>query len=365
LSSDEDRQALGEIKHLFIGGEALQASLVRQLRVATSASIENMYGPTETTIWSSTLSVPDVVSGVVPIGTPIANTQLYVLDANQQPVPMGMPGELFIGGDGVARGYFKRPDLTETRFFADPATGGRMYRTGDLVCLDPQSGEIKFIGRTDFQVKVRGYRIELGEIETAIGAFPGVKENVVLARQDDATDVRLVAYLRLDGEALDEATLRAHLSAVLPPYMVPSHFVAMEAFPLTPNLKVDRNKLPAPKPLAPVEASVAVETVPKNDAQRTVSEAFKRTLGLQQIGLNENFFALGGHSLLAVHMHRELKGSVAPDLAITDIFRYPTVASLALRIAQTGQPDVRLTGAAQRAAERRNAMASRFQPNAR
>lgn len=363
LSSDEDRAALGQIKHLFIGGEALQASLVRQLRAATGASIENMYGPTETTIWSSTLLVPDMVSGVVPIGTPIANTQLYVLDAHRQPVPKGMPGELFIGGDGVARGYHNRPDLTETRFFPDPATGGRMYRTGDLVSVDPETGQIKFIGRTDFQVKVRGYRIELGEIETAIGAFPGITENVVLARRDDEADVRLVAYLRLGAGTLDEVALRSHLAAALPPYMVPSHFVVMDAFPLTPNLKVDRNKLPAPKAQAvaaePVE-SAAIE-MPETEAQRTVSDIFKRTLGLQQVGPNENFFALGGHSLLAVHMHRELKGSVAPDLAITDIFRYPTVASLALRISRTGQPDVRLTGAAQRAAERRNAMAARFQ----
>ncbi|WP_108395452.1 MupA/Atu3671 family FMN-dependent luciferase-like monooxygenase [Devosia submarina] len=364
LSSDEDRAALGQIKHLFIGGEALQASLVRQLRAATGASIENMYGPTETTIWSSTLLVPDQASGVVPIGTPIANTQLYVLDGHGQPVPMGIPGELFIGGDGVARGYHNRPDLTEARFFPDPATGGRMYRTGDLVSVDPDSGQIRFIGRTDFQVKVRGYRIELGEIETAIGAFPGIKENVVLARRDDEADVRLVAYLRLVGGTLDEEALRAHLASALPPYMVPSHFVVMDAFPLTPNLKVDRNQLPAPiaqaVSAAPVESSAEV---PETDAQRAVSDIFKRTLGLQQVGPNENFFALGGHSLLAVHMHRELKGSVAPDLAITDIFRYPTVASLALRISEAGQPDVRLTGAAQRAAGRRNAMAARFQAN--
>ncbi|WEK03722.1 MAG: LLM class flavin-dependent oxidoreductase [Candidatus Devosia phytovorans] len=366
LSADEDKAALAAVRHLFIGGEALNASLVRQIGEATSASIENMYGPTETTIWSSTLSVPANVDGVVPIGTPIANTQLYVLDANQQPVPMGIPGELFIGGDGVTRGYYNRPDLTETRFFADPATGGRMYKTGDLVSVDPQSPQIKFIGRTDFQVKVRGYRIELGEIETAIGGFAGIKENVVLARKDDASDVRLVAYLRLTGVEFDEAALRAHLSATLAPYMVPSQFVVMQAFPLTPNAKVDRNKLPAPKAQAlPAQPAAGndEDTPPENDAQRTIAEAFKRTLGLQQIGLYDNFFALGGHSLLAVHVHRELKGSVAPDLAITDIFRYPTVAGLAQRIAQSGQPDVRLTGAAQRAAERRNAMANRLRPN--
>lgn len=365
LSAEEDKQALAQIQHLFIGGEALNGSLVRQLGGATSASIENMYGPTETTIWSSTMSAADDVDGVVPIGTPIANTQLYVLDTNQQPVPMGIPGELFIGGEGVTRGYYNRPDLTETRFFADPVTGGRMYKTGDLVSIDPQSRQIKFIGRTDFQVKIRGYRIELGEIETAIGAFPGIKENVVLARHDDATNIRLVAYLRsADGE-LDEGALRKHLLEALPPYMVPSHFIVLKAFPLTPNLKVDRNRLPAPTSQASVAQSVDIvkaDAMPENEAQRTIAEAFKRTLGLQQIGLNDNFFALGGHSLLAVHMHRELKTSVAPDLAITDIFRYPTVAALALRISQSGLPDVRLTAAAQRAAERRNVIVNRFRP---
>lgn len=363
LSADEDKQALAKIRHLFIGGEALNSSLVRQLNTATTASIENMYGPTETTIWSSTMSVQGGTDGVVPIGTPIANTQLYVLDPNQQPVPPGLPGELFIGGDGVTRGYFNRADLTETRFFFDPATGGRMYKTGDLVSIDPQSRQIKFIGRTDFQVKIRGYRIELGEIETAIGTYPGVKENVVLARKDDAPDVRLVAYLRLLSADFDENALRKHLAATLPSYMVPSQFVVMQTFPLTPNLKVDRNKLPAPKAQLAAETSAAnavVEALPENDAQRTIAEAFKRALGLQHVGLNDNFFALGGHSLLAVHMHRELKANTAPDLAITDIFRYPTVAALAQRISQSGQPDIRLTGAAQRAAERRNAMANRL-----
>jgi natural product biosynthesis luciferase-like monooxygenase protein len=364
LSSGEDKAALAAIKHLFIGGEALNASLVRQIRDASNASIENMYGPTETTIWSSTLGVPDIVEGVVPIGTPIANTQLYVLDAHQQPVPTGMAGELYIGGDGVTRGYHDRPDLTQARFFPDPATGRRMYRTGDLVSLEQHSRQIRFLGRTDFQVKVRGYRIELGEIETAIGAFAGVKENVVIARKDDESDVRLVAYLRLSNSNFDEAALRAHLTAMLAPYMVPSQFVVMNSFPLTPNAKVDRNKLPAPQvQVSQPTESESADTLPESDTQRIVAEAFKRTLGLSQIGLSDNFFALGGHSLLAVHVHRELKNSVAPDLAITDIFRYPTVAGLAQRISQSGQPDSRLEGAALRAAQRRNAMANRSRPS--
>lgn len=364
LSTDQDKAALADIKHLFIGGEALNASLVRQIREASDASIENMYGPTETTIWSSTLNVPEIVDGVVPIGTPIANTQLYVLDAHKQPVPAGMAGELYIGGDGVTRGYHNRPDLTETRFFPDPATGGRMYRTGDLVSLDQHTRQIKFLGRTDFQVKVRGYRIELGEIETAIGAFGSVKENVVIARKDDESDVRLVAYIRLNDTNFDEAALRTHLATMLPAYMVPSQFVVMSSFPLTPNAKIDRNKLPAPRDQAvQTTQSTSTDTLPESDTQRIVAEAFKRTLGVSQVGLSDNFFNLGGHSLLAVHMHRELKNSLAPDLAITDIFRYPTVAGLAQRISQSGQPDTRFEGAALRAAQRRNAMANRSRPS--
>ncbi|KKB80718.1 luciferase [Devosia limi DSM 17137] len=354
LSEEADRQALGAVQHLFIGGEALHGRLVKDLRASTAASIENMYGPTETTIWSSTITVDDT-DGVVPIGTPIANTQLYVLDANQRPVPAGMPGELYIAGDGVARGYYQRPDLTESRFQANPFAAGRMYRTGDLVSIDPGSGDIMFLGRTDFQVKVRGYRIELGEIESAIGSFPGIREAVVVAQADNPADVRLVGYVRLTAGELDEVALRAHLANALPSYMVPSHFMVLKSFPLTPNMKVDRKRLPAP--VAVTTAAPTEERAPlDNDAQRTIAAAFQRALGLPEIGLNDNFFALGGHSLLAVHVHRELKASLAPDLAITDLFRYPTVAALALRIADAGKPDERLSGAAQRAAARRAAM---------
>ena len=354
LSDETDKAALGAVKHMFIGGEALHGRLVKDLRATTAASIENMYGPTETTIWSSTITVEDT-DGVVPIGTPIANTQLYVLDANQQPVPAGMPGELYIAGDGVTRGYYQRPDLTESRFMANPFTAGRMYRTGDLVGIDPTDGDVMFLGRTDFQVKVRGYRIELGEIETAMGSFPGVREAVVVAQADNPEDVRLIGYVRLSEGELDEEALRTHLASALPSYMVPSHFLALKSFPLTPNMKVDRNRLPTP---VPTQAAAAdEEEVPlDNDAQRIIAAAFQRALGLPHVGLNDNFFALGGHSLLAVQVHRELKGSVAPDLAITDLFRYPTVAALALRITDAGKPDERLSGAAQRAAARRAAM---------
>ena len=247
LMDDDARQALRGVRHLFIGGEALQAALVRELRSVTDATIENMYGPTETTVWSSTMTVGEQPDGVVPLGTPIANTQLYVLDHALRPVPAGQPGELFIGGDGVARGYLKRPELTAERFLPNPFTQkGRMYRTGDLVRRD-EHGAIQFIGRVDHQVKVRGYRIELGEIEAHLATHPSIAEAVVVVREDKPNDVRIVAYLRLKGPAISDEALRAHVRQKLPDYMMPAHFVPLQRFPLTPNAKVDRSRLPRPE----------------------------------------------------------------------------------------------------------------------
>jgi natural product biosynthesis luciferase-like monooxygenase protein len=355
LVGADDRRAIGTVKHLFIGGEALHGSLLTELRNVTAASIENMYGPTETTIWSSTVSV-EPSDGVAPLGRPIANTQLYVLDGAQRPLPPGMPGELYIGGDGVTRGYLNREELSRERFLPNPFAGGRMYRTGDLVRFK-QDGTLQFLGRADHQVKVRGYRIELGEIEARIGFYPGIREVVVVAREDRANDVRLVAYLRVMTQISTEA-LREHLAETLPDYMIPSHFVALDHFPLTPNAKVDRSKLPKPgteKPVAPVEAFVA----PADGLQRAIAESFRRTLGVERVGLGDNFFALGGHSLLAVQIHRELKATVAPELTITDLFRFPTVSALAEHIAGRSDTTQRLSKVADRAAMRRNALGDR------
>ena len=247
LLMDEDtRRALKDVRHLFVGGEALQAALVRELRSMTEATIDNMYGPTETTIWSATTVVGEQPDGVVPLGTPIANTQLYVLDHARRPVPAGQPGELFIGGDGVARGYLQRPELTSERFLPNPFTAhGRMYRTGDLVRQD-ERGAIHFIGRADHQVKVRGYRIELGEIEAHLATHPSIAEAVVVVREDKPNDVRIVAYLRPKDRAASDESLRAHVREKLPDYMMPAHFVSLQRFPLTPNAKVDRSRLPRP-----------------------------------------------------------------------------------------------------------------------
>ncbi|WP_230989500.1 MupA/Atu3671 family FMN-dependent luciferase-like monooxygenase [Devosia faecipullorum] len=356
LMGEADRRALAQVKHLFIGGEALPGSLVAELRAATPATIENMYGPTETTIWSSTVAVAASEPGVVPLGRPIANTQLYVLDQHQRPVPPGVPGELYIGGDGVGRGYHNRPDLTEERFLNNPFAGGRMYRTGDLTRFLPD-GRLQFLGRTDHQVKVRGYRIELGEIEARISEFPGVAEAVVVAREDRADDTRLVAYLRQSG-AVDEALLRAHLGESLPGHMIPAHFVTLQSFPLTPNAKVDRKALPAPEPVR-LEAETLDYVQPDNSMERGIAAVFQRILGVERVGLSDSFFALGGHSLLAVQAHRDLKASIAPNMAITDLFRFPTVGALAAHLSDASASSDRLSKVADRAAARRAALGNR------
>lgn len=358
MMSDEDREALAEVRHLFIGGEALQPGLVDALGKATRATVENMYGPTETTIWSSTGPALSNGAGAVPLGTPIANTQLYILDDALRPVPRSAAGELFIGGDGVTRGYLGREDLTRERFLENPfVAGGRIYRTGDLVRIGGD-GEIQFIGRADHQVKVRGYRIELGEIEARLGRHPDVAEAVVIVREDEPDDVRIVAYLRFTGEQVPDAALKAHVAEALPDFMVPAHFVALESFPQTPNAKVDRKALPRPE--AARKALAEREYIaPSDDLEVRISDAFKRLLGVERVGRSDNFFTLGGHSLLAVQLHRNLKANIDEKLTITDVYRFPTVAGLAAHIRDRGEAAKGLEKVANRAATRRQVMLGR------
>ncbi|PIE12983.1 MAG: peptide synthetase [Rhodobacterales bacterium] len=332
--NEESRMALGRVKHLMIGGEALPGNLVKEFNGLTDATIENMYGPTETTIWSTT-ETARAGEGVVNIGTPIANTQVYVLDESGAPVPVGVPGELFIGGEGVTRGYWQRPDLTAERFLDNPFHAGRMYRTGDLVRWRGD-GKLDFLGRADHQVKLRGYRIELGEIETRLHDLPGVEQAVVMAREDTPGDLRLVAYLR--GQGPDEAAMRAALVRDLPDFMVPAHFVTVTDFPLTPNKKVDRKALPAPS-LVPARAQVSEQKLhEKGSVEAHISSVWTHVLGVDRIGARDSFFDLGGHSLLAVQAHREIRALCdVPRLAITDIFRFPTLGGLADRIRDLSQ----------------------------
>jgi natural product biosynthesis luciferase-like monooxygenase protein len=371
--NDEARAALGGLKTLLLGGEALPGALVADLRKASRARILNMYGPTETTIWSSVNEVT-AEEPIANIGTPLANQQMYVLDEALNPVPPGTAGELWIGGDGVTRGYWQRPDLTEERFKPDPFVtpdracpwGARMYRTGDLVRLRAD-GRLDFLGRADFQVKLRGYRIELGEIEAVLEAQSGVTQAVVLAREDSPGDLRLVAYLT--GTA-QEAGLRAAMGTLLPEHMVPAHFVTLDAFPLTPNRKVDRKALPAPSAAPMVETFVA----PASDIEAQLASIWARILGVPKVGAKDNFFALGGHSLLAVQAHREIRDQLnAPKLSITDIFRFPTLAALARHLDDTPKaavaaPPVANTTSAppiDRAEARNDAMARRIAMRAR
>lgn len=325
-ANDESRAALSRVPHVMIGGEALPGALARDLSELVGAPVQNMYGPTETTIWSTT-SMTSGGDGVAGIGTPIANTTLHVLNDALQPVPVGASGELWIGGEGVTRGYWKRPDLTNERFVLHD--GARLYRTGDLVRLRADGG-IEFLGRADHQVKIRGFRIEPGEIETILDAQKGIDQAVVIAREDTPGDVRLVAYLTGPGAGNTE-TLRSRLAVELPAHMVPSHFVALPAFPLTPNKKVDRKALPAHHVAAPSAPQPTEAT--GGGTQARLAEIWRAVLGVDTVRPTDSFFTLGGHSLLAVHTHREIREKLAlPGLSITDVFRFPVLADLARHI---------------------------------
>ncbi|MDP2087004.1 MAG: LLM class flavin-dependent oxidoreductase [Gemmobacter sp.] len=355
--NDEARAALAGVRTLLIGGEALAGNLVADLARATPARLLNMYGPTETTIWSTT-ETASAQEATVNIGTPIANTQVYVLDAAMMPQPVGVAGELWIGGAGVARGYWQRPDLTADRFRPNPFHPGRMYRTGDLVRWRPD-GRLDFLGRTDHQVKLRGYRIELGEIEAVAETCPGVQQAVVLAREDSPGDLRLVAYVTGDPSLAPDA-VRAHVAARLPDHMVPAHVVRLAEFPLTPNRKVDRKALPPPAAGAP--APLAFEA-PSEGVEAVIAQVWQRVLNLPSVGARDNFFALGGHSLLAVQAHREIRAALGTTkLSITDIFRFPTLAALAAHLDDGAGPAAPATEpgeAADRAAQRAEAMSAR------
>jgi amino acid adenylation domain-containing protein len=310
-------------------GEALPIDLAEQL-VERSAEVWDMYGPTETTVWSSWWRVPKPV-GAVLIGRPMANTQLYVLDRHLQPLPVGVPGELFIGGDGVTGGYLDRPELDAERFLPDPfRPGGRLYRTGDVARFRAD-GNVEYLGRNDGQVKVRGYRIELGEIEAALSRHPSVGQAVVAAREDRPGDARLAAYVvNRPGQELAEDVLRDHLRRILPEYMVPQHFVRMETLPLTPNGKIDRKALPVPEA---TNAAVERYVAPRSEAERLLAQLWEEALGVRRIGVHDDFFGLGGHSLLAAQVTVRLAREHGIALPMRRMFEAPTIARFAPLIA--------------------------------
>ncbi|MFJ9890726.1 amino acid adenylation domain-containing protein [Streptomyces sp. NPDC091287] len=324
---------------VLAGGEALPAGLAGQL-TSLAPEVTNLYGPTETTIWSTAARIGQV-EGAPAIGKPIANTQVYVLDAGLSPVPPGVPGDLYIAGEGLARGYFGRPDLTAERFVAGPfgAPGSRMYRTGD-VARWTHEGDLQFAGRTDDQVKVRGFRIELGEIETVLCALPQVAQAAVVARQDEAGEQRLVAYtVAAPGATVTVPALREAIAARLPEYMVPSAFVALGELPLTPNGKTDRKALPAPDFGTLPTAGAA----PRTPQEEILSGLFAETLGLPKVGIHDDFFELGGHSLHATRLVSRTRTAFDVELPLRLLWEAPTVAQLAalLRGADDARPPVR------------------------
>ncbi|MEM7061632.1 MAG: amino acid adenylation domain-containing protein [Cyanobacteria bacterium P01_B01_bin.77] len=321
---------------ILCGGEALDLALAKRL-MNCGEEVWNVYGPTETTIWSSALalSAEQLASGTVPIGHPLDNTQFYVLDQQQQPVPVGVAGELYIGGMGLAQGYWHRPELTAEKFVASPLmvsnTHSRIYRTGDRVRYR-EDGTLDYLGRFDQQTKLRGYRIELGEIEAAIATHSAITQAIATVQGDRPADQRLGAYLKLangsDGADLVKE-LRSYLIPLLPTYMIPSAYQVLDTFPLTPNGKVDRKALPAIQP-----AAVAAHHQPTTSLERTLAEIWQNVLKLDSVSIYDNFFEVGGHSLLVVNAQSQIRQKLGIEISLMDLFQYPTLSTLANHIAQ-------------------------------
>jgi acyl-CoA synthetase (AMP-forming)/AMP-acid ligase II/aryl carrier-like protein len=317
----------GTLRKVLLGGEAIDAAMWRALATARGIAFHNMYGPTECSVDATC----GPITGDAPhIGAPMPNARIYILDAHRAPVPLGAIGEIWIGGTGVARGYLHRPELTAERFVDDPFLGShdpgmRMYRTGDLGRWR-SDGTIEYAGRNDLQVKIRGYRIELGEIEARLAQLAGVRDQVVVVRQDDPDDKRLVAYVvPRAGASLDPATLRAQLAAELPDYMLPAAFVVLDALPLNANGKLDRAALPIPDGTAMARRRYEP---PAEGAERVLATLWSELLEVDRVGRHDNFFELGGHSALAIALiHRMSEVRLQVDVQM--IFNAPTLADLA------------------------------------
>ncbi|HEV2799100.1 MAG TPA: amino acid adenylation domain-containing protein, partial [Pyrinomonadaceae bacterium] len=330
------------LQRVFCGGEELTPDLQQRFyRLLPTAKLYNLYGPTEATI-DATSHPCDATQQKVPIGRPVANTQIYILDRHLRPVPVGVPGELYIAGDGLARGYLNRPELTAERFLPDPfgAAGGRLYRTGDRARF-LSDGSIEYLGRVDYQVKVRGFRIELGEVEAALAAHPQVNEAVVVAREDEAGDKQLVAYLIADQATavfVESRELRAFLKEQLPDYMIPVHYVWLESFPLTPNGKVDRKALPAPDKTE--SASFGGYIAPQTPVQELLAGIWEGVLKVERVGITDNFFELGGHSLLAMLLASRVHEAFGVEVPLRTLFEEPTVTALATAVETALRVDV-------------------------
>jgi amino acid adenylation domain-containing protein len=319
------------LKQLLAGGDVLAIDHVRTaVGALASGHFVNGYGPTETTTFACChhITAATELADSVPIGRPIANTEIYILDPRRQPVPIGVPGELYIGGPGLARGYLNRPELTAERFVAHPfntSPGARLYRTGDRVRYRPD-GTIDFLGRFDDQVKVRGFRVEPGEIEAALLAHPAVREAALVARREPDGDQRLLAYFVANAQPPTTTALRAFLAERLPNHMLPTAAIAVEQLPRTANGKLDRDALPEPAERPELEQGY-VE--PRTDLERALAEIWQQLLRLDRIGINDDFFELGGHSLLAVRLFAEIERKLGARLPLSTLFETATIAGLA------------------------------------
>jgi amino acid adenylation domain-containing protein/thioester reductase-like protein len=318
------------LRAVVVGGEKARADAAAEWRRIAGRSVQwiNAYGPTETTVTAVAFTPPSgqaMPAGEVPIGRPLANVRAYVLDAARRPQPVGVPGELYLGGDGVARGYLDRPELTAERFVADPFHGGRMYRTGDRARWRVD-GQIEFLGRVDDQVKVRGFRIEPGEVEAALAKHPSVRQTAVIARPDESDHLHLVAYAAPAGSAtLDPAELTAFLRQSLPEYMLPAAWVILPDLPLTAGGKVDRRALPAPQAGRQRREYIA----PRTPTEETIAVMWSELFNVPKVGAEDNFFDLGGHSLMAVQLAARLSRAVGGEVSVRSVLFYPTVATLA------------------------------------
>ncbi|MDP5016206.1 MAG: non-ribosomal peptide synthetase, partial [Dolichospermum sp.] len=321
--------AFKPLRYLLFGGEAVDPHWVRQaIAQGAPENLLHVYGPTENTTFSTWYPVEKVAPNAetIPIGRPIANTEVYVLDLHQQLVPIGVPGELYLGGDGLAQAYFHRQELTSEKFVPHPfKSGERLYKTGDKVKLLPD-GNIQFLGRIDFQVKIRGFRIELGEIETALTQHPQVQQVIVIVREDHPGNKYLTAYIVSETETLTSRELRQFLKEHLPEYMIPAAFVMLKALPLTPNGKVDRRILPKPE-----TTNSELETAfvaPRTALETKLAEIWCTVLHREQVGIYDNFFELGGHSLLITSVISRIRERFSIDLPLRSLFTSPTIAEL-------------------------------------
>uniref|UniRef100_UPI00286A53B5 amino acid adenylation domain-containing protein n=1 Tax=Chamaesiphon sp. OTE_20_metabat_361 TaxID=2964689 RepID=UPI00286A53B5 len=334
LMVDERLADLQPLHQLIAGGDILSVPHVQKvLATLTNCQLINGYGPTESTTFATAHPIAslDPLATSVPIGRPIANTQVYLLDPDLQPVPIGIPGELYIGGAGLATGYLNRPELTAEKFIPSPfAIGEKLYRSGDRARYLPD-GNIEFLGRIDNQVKIRGFRIELGEIEVVLSQHPSVREVTVIVREDRSGDKRLVAYVVPSQQQPTERELRAFLESRLPDYLIPTAIVMLTALPLTTNGKVDRRALPQPETRPEPEAKLLE---PRDDLERQLTSMWEQALGVHPIGIRDNFFALGGHSLIAVRLFAQIEQIWGQNLPLATLLQKQTIEELATVLRQ-------------------------------